>query len=157
MKPPTMLRIGDWFVDPVSSQITRNGEMLPLDVRSMRLLLCLADRAGDVVSIDDLLDHVWAGVSVTPDSVYQAVASLRRVLGDGPRQPTYIATVPRLGYKLVASVAPCVNQDPAPKPDQVLESLPPSPPEGPPLGTYFSLRKVTAPSPPLPALISTSV
>jgi transcriptional activator of cad operon len=44
------------------------------------------------------------GVIVTPDSVYQAVASLRRILGDDPRRPRYIATVPRLGYRLVAKV-----------------------------------------------------
>jgi TolB-like protein len=46
---------------------------------------------------------------VTPDSVYQAVASLRRLLGDDPRQPAYIETVPRLGYRLVAPVAPWVD------------------------------------------------
>ena len=68
----------------------------------MRLLMCLIERAGDIVSIDELLDHVWAGVNVAPDSVYQAVASLRRILGDDPKQPIYIATVPRLGYQLVA-------------------------------------------------------
>ena len=72
----------------------------------MRLLLCLAEHAGEVVSIDDLLNQVWSGVIVTPDSVYQAVTSLRRVLGDDPKQPTYIATVPRLGYRMVATVAP---------------------------------------------------
>ena len=72
----------------------------------MRLLLCLAEHAGEVVSIDALLEQVWAGVIVTPDSVYQAVTSLRRMLGDDPKQPTYIATVPRLGYRMVASVSP---------------------------------------------------
>jgi TolB-like protein len=72
----------------------------------MRLLLCLADRAGDVVSIDDLLSHVWPEVAVSPDSVYQAVAVLRRLLGDDSRQPTYIETVPRLGYRMVATVGP---------------------------------------------------
>jgi transcriptional activator of cad operon len=72
----------------------------------MRLLLCLAEHAGEVVSIDDLLDQVWSGVTVSPDSVYQAVASLRRLLGDDPKQPTYIATVPRLGYRMVAAVSP---------------------------------------------------
>jgi hypothetical protein len=41
----------------------------------------------------------------TPDSVYQAIASLRRQLGDNPKQPTYIATVPRLGYRMAATVA----------------------------------------------------
>lgn len=70
----------------------------------MRLLVYLAEHAGEVVSIDELLNHVWSGVIVTPDSVYQAVASLRRLLGDDARQPTYIATVPRLGYRLIATV-----------------------------------------------------
>ncbi len=71
----------------------------------MRLLLCLAERPGQVVSIDDLLRLVWPGVVVTPDSVYQAIAALRRLLGDEAKQPAYIATVPRLGYRMVASVA----------------------------------------------------
>ena len=72
----------------------------------MRLLMCLADRAGDVVSIDNLLSHVWPEVAVSPDSVYQAVAVLRRLLGDDSKQPTYIETVPRLGYRMVATVGP---------------------------------------------------
>jgi transcriptional activator of cad operon len=76
----------------------------------MRLLMCLADHAGEVVSIDDLLDKVWSDVTVAPDSVYQAVASLRRVLGDNPKQPTYIETVPRLGYRMVAKVSPWTDQ-----------------------------------------------
>jgi transcriptional activator of cad operon len=82
----------------------------------MRLLLSLAQRAGEVVSIDDLLDEVWSGVVVTPDSVYQAVASLRRLLGDDARQPAYIATVPRLGYRMVATVCPWVDESIAPNP-----------------------------------------
>lgn len=72
----------------------------------MRLLVCLAERPGQVVSIEELLDQVWPEVEVSPDSVYQAVASLRRVLGDDSRQPAYIATVPRLGYRMVATVSP---------------------------------------------------
>jgi transcriptional activator of cad operon len=76
----------------------------------MRLLVCLADHAGEVVSIDDLLDQVWSDVTVAPDSVYQAVTSLRRQLGDDPKQPTYIETVPRLGYRMVATVSPWTDQ-----------------------------------------------
>ena len=72
----------------------------------MRLLLCLVERAGEVVSIDELLNQVWSGVVVSPDSVYQAVASLRRQLGDDAKEPAYIATVPRLGYRMVARVTP---------------------------------------------------
>jgi DNA-binding winged helix-turn-helix (wHTH) protein/TolB-like protein len=101
MKP---LRVGAWSVHPASGEISRNEESVRLEERTMRLLLCLAERAGEVVSIDDLLARVWPDVVVTPDSVYQAVASLRRVLGDDPKQAAYIATVPRLGYRLVAKV-----------------------------------------------------
>jgi transcriptional activator of cad operon len=104
------LRIGDWCVDPASGQISRQGETARLEARAMRLLLCLAEHAGEVVSIDDLLNQVWTGVIVSPDSVYQAVTSLRRTLGDDPRQPTYIATVPRLGYRMVATVEPWTDR-----------------------------------------------
>jgi transcriptional activator of cad operon len=107
----TMLRIGAWCVNPTSCQISRGGETVRVEVRTMRLLLCLARYAGEVVSSDDLLNQVWPGVIVTQDSVYQSVASLRRLLGDDPKQPTYIATVPRLGYRLVATVSPWADQD----------------------------------------------
>src|SRR6266481_3635161 len=106
----TMLRVGAWCVNPASGHISRDGETARVEVRTMRLLLCLAERAGEVVSIDDLLSQVWSDVTVTPDSVYQAVTSLRRLLGDDPRQPAYIATVPRLGYQLVAKVSPWPDQ-----------------------------------------------
>src|ERR1700688_1228565 len=108
--PTTMLRIGAWCVDPASGQISRDGETARVEARTMRLLLCLAEHAGEVVSIDDLLNQVWSGVCVNQDSVYQAVASLRRVLGDDHKQPTYIATVPRLGYRMVAAVGPWADQ-----------------------------------------------
>ena len=100
----SMLRIGDWSVNPASGQISRGDETVRVEARTMRLLLCLAEHTGEVVSIDELLNQVWSGVIVTPDSVYQAVASLRRLLGDDPKDPTYIATVPRLGYRMVAKV-----------------------------------------------------
>jgi transcriptional activator of cad operon len=102
----TPLRIGEWRVDPFSGEITRNGETARLEVRTLRLLLCLAEHSGETVSIDNLLSNVWPEVTVTPDSVYQAMASLRRVLGDDPKHPQYIATVPRLGYRMLAPVSP---------------------------------------------------
>jgi len=108
--------IGDWDVNPTTGQISRNGETIRLEARTMRLLVYLAERSGEVVSIDELLKEVWAGVIVTSDSVYQAVASLRRELGDDTKQPTYIATVPRLGYKMVAKVSEAPQAPPAPVP-----------------------------------------
>ena len=98
--------MGEWCVDPATGQVMRNGESTRVEARTMRLLVCLAERRGEVVSIEELLDQVWPEVEVSPDSVYQAVASLRRVLGDDSKQPAYIATVPRLGYRMVAAVSP---------------------------------------------------
>jgi len=98
-------RVGEWCVNPIAGEISRDRQTARVEARSMRLLVCLAEHAGEVVSIDDLLTEVWPDVTVTPDSVYQAVTSLRRLLGDDPKQPTYIATVPRLGYRMVAPVS----------------------------------------------------
>ncbi len=127
--PATPLRIGSWRVDPATGVLSRNGESVRVEARSMRLLLCLAARAGQVVSIDELLDQAWAGVIVTPDSVYQAITSLRRLLGDDSKQPSYIATVPRLGYRLVASTGPWV------------EPVPGEPEAAPPVGSAASSRR----------------
>ena len=74
----TALRIGAWRVDPWLDEVSRDGEVVKLEPRTMRLLLCLAENAGQVVSVQELLDKVWADVIVTPDSVYQSVATLRR-------------------------------------------------------------------------------
>jgi len=127
-RPATLLRIGAWTVDPASGEISRPGETARLEARASRLLLYLAERQGQVVSIDELLTQVWPGVTVSSDSVYQAVTSLRRQLGDDPRKSAYIATVPRLGYRMVATVAAIssaspdsapASSDPAPAPGHV--------------------------------------
>jgi TolB-like protein/DNA-binding winged helix-turn-helix (wHTH) protein len=122
--------VGNWRVDPLRGEMSREGEIVRLDGRTMQLLMYLAGRSGAVVSIQDLLDHVWSGVVVTSDSVYQAIASLRRLLGDDARQPAYIVTVPRLGYRLIAQVVDAVDQSPSASPPT--EPGPPPPATRPP-------------------------
>lgn len=116
------MHIGDWHIDPVAGRISRNGETVRVEARTLKLLLVLAKRPGETVSIDELLDEVWSGVVVSPDSVYQAVATLRRLLGDDPREPRYIATVPRLGYRLVAPVRESSPLGPEASPDKPARS-----------------------------------
>jgi transcriptional activator of cad operon len=110
------LQVGDWRIDPQLGQMTRGTDNVRLDARALRLLMYLADRAGETVSIEELLDQVWSGVVVTQDSVYQAVTALRRLLGDDARQPTYIVTVPRLGYRLIAPVRAAADEPALPVP-----------------------------------------
>jgi len=106
MSSPNMkgLRVGEWRVDPALDEISKDGATVKLEPRAMRLLLCLVERSGQVVSVEQLLDEVWKDVVVTPNSVYQAVATLRRILGDNTKEPTYIANVLRRGYRLLAPV-----------------------------------------------------
>jgi transcriptional activator of cad operon len=99
-----VLQIGEWIVNPSLDSISKGTETQKLEPRTMRLLRCLADSGGDVVSVDRLLNEVWSGVIVGSASVYQAVSQLRKLLGDVDPEPTYIATVPRKGYRLVAPV-----------------------------------------------------
>ena len=70
----------------------------------MRLLCCLADPPGAVHTTDELLKKVWPGLVVGQNSLYQAIAQLRRSLGDMDDQARYIETVPRKGYRLIAPV-----------------------------------------------------
>lgn len=97
-------QVGQWRVDPDLNQISCERETLRLEPRTMRLLVRLAATPGQVVSSRELLDTVWAGVVVGPASVYQAISQLRKLLGDTDPVPTFIATVPRKGYRLVAPV-----------------------------------------------------
>jgi DNA-binding winged helix-turn-helix (wHTH) protein len=96
--------IGDWLVAPDLGELSRNGQTKKLDPRAMRLLMFLAERPGQVVSIAELLDGVWGKAVVTPHSVYEAIAELRQSLGDTSGKPVYVATLPRRGYRLVAAV-----------------------------------------------------
>jgi transcriptional activator of cad operon len=92
-----VVQIGEWIVDPSLDTISRGAETQKLEPRTMRLLMCLANSAGAVVSVERLLTEVWTGVVVGSASVYQAVSQLRKLLGDVDPDPTYIANVPRRG------------------------------------------------------------
>ena len=105
--------VGAFRIDPKLDEISRDGVAVKLEPRSMRVFVCLAERAGEVVSVEQLLDAVWKDVLVTHDSVYQAVAGLRRALGDDPKNPIFIANVQRRGYRLIAPVAERAAIDPS--------------------------------------------
>ena len=95
------LRIADLRVDPALDEICKAGRTIKLEPKAMQLLICLAERAGEVVSLEELLDLVWKDVVVSPDSVYAAVAALRRTLGDDPKTPRFIQTIRSVGYLML--------------------------------------------------------
>ena len=123
---PAQLRIGDWLVDPSLDELRRGETRVKLEPRKMQLLMALAQRPNELVTTEELLDTVWAGVVVSQSSVYQSIAQLRKTLGDDAEAPTFIATVPRKGYRLVAAVSTPAAADLHPR-DAVASA--PAPPE----------------------------
>lgn len=101
---PEAVKVGEWRVEPELDLIMCDGHTTKLEPRAMRVLLCLIARSGHVVSVSELLEEAWPEVVVGSESVYQAIALLRRTLGDDSHHPTYIAHVPRKGYRLVAPI-----------------------------------------------------
>ncbi|MCM2310572.1 MAG: tetratricopeptide repeat protein [Steroidobacteraceae bacterium] len=132
-------RVGDWVADPARDLLVRGDEQVKIEPRSMEVLRRLARQPGAVVSQAELEADVWAGVIVTSQSVYQAIAQLRRVLGDNPREPRYIETVPRRGYRLVTPVAPVVSE--APTTDDVPAQAVPEPDPTPAPAQPMRLRR----------------
>ena len=77
-----------------------------IEPKMMEVLVYLAEHAGDVVTRDDLLENVWSGMVVGDEALSRAVSLLRRHLEDDPRQPIFIQTIPRRGYRLIATPEP---------------------------------------------------
>jgi DNA-binding winged helix-turn-helix (wHTH) protein/TolB-like protein/Flp pilus assembly protein TadD len=100
------VKIGDWTLFPALNLLRRGQQEARLEPRYVDLLVYLSSRPSDVVSADDIIDQVWRGQVVGDQSVYQAIARLRKALGDDALKPTYIETVPKRGYRLVAAVTP---------------------------------------------------
>lgn len=98
------LTVGRWHVDPTADTLTLDGRPVKLEPRTMRLLMALAERPGEVCTGHDLLARVWPGVVVTDQSLYQAIGELRSALKADTISGEFITTVPRKGYRLVVPV-----------------------------------------------------
>ena len=97
-------RVGPWRVEPGLNTVARNGTTLRLESKVMEVLLCLAEHAGEAVSKEKLLQTVWPGTFVSDDVLFRSVSELRRILADDAREPTFIQTIPKRGYRLLAQV-----------------------------------------------------
>ena len=94
-------RFSDYTLSPARRTLVRDGRELPLIPRYFDLLVLLIERRNEAVSRHEILDAVWSDVVVTDGALSQAVRILRRTLGDDPREPTFIRTVQRHGYRFV--------------------------------------------------------
>lgn len=97
-------RLGDLVLDVDRRRVIRNGQQLALGKLTFEFLLALTDVAPAVLSKEALMDRVWAGRVVSPETVAQRVKLLREALGDDADLPRYIEVVRGQGYRLIPSV-----------------------------------------------------
>lgn len=96
----------NWRVRPQLNLLeSPDGGSVTIEHRSMETLLCLARRPGKVVRKKRLIAEVWGDAFVTEAVLKQAVWQLRQAFGDDSKEPRFIQTVPRRGYRLVARVS----------------------------------------------------
>ena len=98
------LHFGPYTVDPVSERIWSDGEPLHLTPKSLAVLLYLIRERPRIITKDELLDTVWPDVNVGDAVLKVAVREIRRLLRDDARQPRYVETAHRRGYRFVSPV-----------------------------------------------------
>lgn len=80
------------------------GERVALEPKSLRVLLLLVARRGKLIEKDAMLEAVWKDTFVEESTLTRAIALIRKQLGDDPRHPRFIETVPTLGYRFIAPI-----------------------------------------------------
>ncbi len=98
--------IANWRVDPVACRIQADDHIVKLEPRVMSVLLCLAGRAGEVVSREELEAGAWQGMVVGYDALASTIIKLRKAFNDDSRNPHTIETISKRGYRLIAPVRP---------------------------------------------------
>jgi adenylate cyclase len=98
--------LGDICIDPFGLEIRRSGSTQRVEAKVMEVLLALARQSHQVLSREELEQEVWGGRVVTDDALTNAISKLRRALEDNPRQPRFIETIAKRGYRLNVSPTP---------------------------------------------------
>jgi TolB-like protein/DNA-binding winged helix-turn-helix (wHTH) protein len=104
---PACYRVGDLLVDAGRRRVERDGSEIALPGLTFDLLLALAREAPNLSSVDALMQQVWPGRVVSPETVSQRVKLLRAALGDDPDSPRYLTGVRGHGYRLIVPVERC--------------------------------------------------
>lgn len=105
-------QINDWVLSVDENKLYRQDREVTVEPRLINLLHFLAEHASEVFNREELIQYVWAGAIVTDQVVTQSIFELRKLLRDGREENiSYVITVPKRGYKLVANVKPMTHEE----------------------------------------------
>ena len=97
--------LGEWLVEPTLNRVSRDDITVQLEQRVMAVLIFLSRHAGELVTRRNLVDSVWDEGFVADNTITHAVTELRKAFRDNARDPLFIETIHRRGYRLIAPVA----------------------------------------------------
>src|SRR5580704_13510762 len=97
-------QLGAWVVRPQLNILVRDQRTIHLEPKMMGVLVCLAQRSGEVVPKEQLVQEVWRGTFVTDDVLIRCISELRKAFGDNAGKPAVIETIPKRGYRLLIPV-----------------------------------------------------
>lgn len=100
-----MTAFGDVLFNIQSGELHRNGEVTKLTPKAAAVLAALLEKAPDLVTKEQLLKRVWGGRAVGDAAITSCIQEVRRALDDDARNPRYIETRYRRGYRLLKAVA----------------------------------------------------
>ena len=106
MSIPTQFSLGPFRLNVETGELLHAGRNTKLTLKSTQLLLALAQRTGELVSKQELFRAVWKDRVVSDAALTTCVLELRDALQDDARQPRYIETLHRRGYRLLVPLVP---------------------------------------------------
>ena len=124
--PETSYSFGLYRLDPLHGILTRDSVRVRLQEQPFQLLLLLAERAGQIVSREEIRNRLWPQNTFVEfdKSLGVAVLKVREALGDDAGNPRFIETIPRRGYRFIAPVKVETAQAPIPSPPAAAVSAP---------------------------------
>lgn len=111
-----LLRFGIFELNVTTGEVRKSGKVIKLPPQSFRLLVLLAERAGQPVPRDEIQKQLW-GEDTDVDfehGVNKCIKQIRDALGDDAESPLYVETLPRFGYRFLAPVVSKVTAIPRP-------------------------------------------
>ncbi len=99
-----LYEFGDFRFDAERNVLMRFGKPVSITPKTLELLSALVENHGQIVEKERLMAEVWAGTFVEESNLTFNIRQLRKTLGDDAREPTFIETVPRRGYRFIAEV-----------------------------------------------------
>ena len=100
------IRFGDFELDERESRLLVSGEVIELQPKVYEALCFFAARPGQLITREELMEALWPDVVVNEETLTQVVRKLRRALGDEAKEPRFVATVLKRGYRFLPRVEP---------------------------------------------------